>query len=56
MLQVRDEGVLDVQHLYIDTTKPDLVGRMEGVPYTRTRDKFEPSAALGQSLLAKHME
>ncbi|WP_210419114.1 hypothetical protein [Bradyrhizobium sp. NAS80.1] len=30
--------------------------RMEGALYTRTRDMFEPTAALGQSPLAKHME
>jgi hypothetical protein len=27
---------------------------MEGALYTRTRDKFEPGAELGQALLAKH--
>jgi hypothetical protein len=32
----------------------DLIGRMEGTQYTLTRDKFEPSAELGQTLLAKH--
>jgi len=54
MLHVRDEAVLDADRLYIDAGKLDLIGRMEGALYTRTRDKFEPSAALGQSLLAKH--
>jgi hypothetical protein len=31
-----------------------LIGRMEGALYTRTRDKFEPSVELGQTLLARH--
>ncbi|EJN15940.1 conserved protein of DIM6/NTAB family [Bradyrhizobium sp. YR681] len=53
MLHVRDEAVLDADRLYIDAAKLDLIGRMEGALYTRTRDKFEPSAALGQTLLAK---
>lgn len=54
MLHVRDEAVLDADRLYIDAAKLDLIGRMEGALYTRTRDKFEPSAALGQALLARH--
>jgi hypothetical protein len=32
----------------------DLIGRMEGALYTRTRDKFEPNIDLAQMLLAKH--
>jgi hypothetical protein len=34
----------------------DLIGRMEGAQYAFTRNKFEPSAELGQALLAKHKE
>lgn len=54
MLHVRDEAVLDPDRLYIDAGKLDLIGRMEGALYTRTRDTFEPSVELGQSLLEKH--
>jgi flavin reductase (DIM6/NTAB) family NADH-FMN oxidoreductase RutF len=54
MLHVRDEAVLDLERLHIDAAKLDLIGRMEGALYTRTRDKFEPSVELGQTLLAKH--
>jgi flavin reductase (DIM6/NTAB) family NADH-FMN oxidoreductase RutF len=54
MLHVRDEAVLDAERLYIDAAKLDLIGRMEGALYTRTRDKFEPSVDLGQALLAKY--
>lgn len=54
MLHVRDEAVLDAGRLHIDAANMDLIGRMEGALYTRTRDKFEPSVELGQSLLAKH--
>jgi flavin reductase (DIM6/NTAB) family NADH-FMN oxidoreductase RutF len=54
MLHVRDEAVLDPERLHVDAARLDLVGRMEGALYTRTRDKFEPGAELGQALLAKH--
>jgi flavin reductase (DIM6/NTAB) family NADH-FMN oxidoreductase RutF len=54
MLHVRDEAVLDVERLYIDAAKLDLIGRMEGALYTRTHDKFEPDVALAQTLLAKY--
>jgi flavin reductase (DIM6/NTAB) family NADH-FMN oxidoreductase RutF len=54
MLHVRDEAVLDAGRLHIDATNMDLVGRMEGALYTRTRDKFEPDVELAQALLAKH--
>src|ERR1700743_3562284 len=53
MLHVRDEAVLDADRLHIDAANMDLIGRMEGAQYTFTRDKFEPSAALGQALLAR---
>jgi flavin reductase (DIM6/NTAB) family NADH-FMN oxidoreductase RutF len=54
MLHVRDDAVLDSERLYIDAAKLDLIGRMEGALYTRTRDKFEPSVELGQALFARH--
>jgi flavin reductase (DIM6/NTAB) family NADH-FMN oxidoreductase RutF len=54
MLHVRDEAVLDADRLHIDAANMDLIGRMEGAQYTRTRDKFEPSAELGQALMARH--
>ena len=54
MLHVRDEAVLDPARLHIDAAELDLIGRMEGALYTRTRDKFEPSVELGQALMAKH--
>jgi flavin reductase (DIM6/NTAB) family NADH-FMN oxidoreductase RutF len=54
MLHVRDEAVLDADRLHIDAANLDLIGRMEGALYTRTRDKFEPSAELAQTLLARH--
>jgi flavin reductase (DIM6/NTAB) family NADH-FMN oxidoreductase RutF len=56
MLHVRDEAVLDPERLHVDAARLDLIGRMEGALYTRTRDKFEPSAELGQTLLAKHTD
>jgi flavin reductase (DIM6/NTAB) family NADH-FMN oxidoreductase RutF len=54
MLHVRDEAVLDADRLHIDAENMDLIGRMEGALYTRTRDKFEPNIDLAQMLLAKH--
>jgi flavin reductase (DIM6/NTAB) family NADH-FMN oxidoreductase RutF len=54
MLHVRDEAVFDADRLHIDADNMDLIGRMEGALYTRTRDKFEPGVELAQSLLAKH--
>jgi flavin reductase (DIM6/NTAB) family NADH-FMN oxidoreductase RutF len=54
ILHVSDEAVLDPERLYVDAAKLDLIGRMEGALYTRTRDKFEPSVELGQTLLARH--
>jgi flavin reductase (DIM6/NTAB) family NADH-FMN oxidoreductase RutF len=54
MLHVRDEAVLDPERLHIDAANMDLIGRMEGAQYTLTRDKFEPSVELAQTLLAKH--
>jgi hypothetical protein len=53
-LHVQDEVVLDPERLHVDAAAFDLVGRMEGALYTRTRDKFEPSVELGQALRAKH--
>lgn len=55
MMHIRDEAVADVERLHIDTTKLDLIGRMEGTHYTRTRDKFEPSNLdEARALLARH--
>ena len=54
MLHIRDEAVLDPDRLHIDAANMDLIGRMEGALYTFTRDKFEPSVELAQTLLAKH--
>ena len=56
MLHVRDEAMLDPDRHHIDAANMDLIGRMEGALYTRTRDKFEPSVELGQTLLAKHRQ
>jgi flavin reductase (DIM6/NTAB) family NADH-FMN oxidoreductase RutF len=56
MLHIRDEAVLDAERLHINAANMDLIGRMEGALYTRTRDKFEPSVELAQSLLEKHRE
>lgn len=55
MMHIRDEAVTDADRLHIDTAELDLIGRMEGTLYTRTRDKFEP-ANLDQAraLLAQH--
>lgn len=47
LVHVRDEAVIDQQRQYIDATKLDLIGRMEGGWYTKTRDRFEmPNIAL----------
>jgi len=46
-VHVHDEAVIDPQRQYIDATKLDLIGRMEGGWYTRTRERFEmPNIAL----------
>lgn len=54
MLHVRDEAVLDADRLHIDAVSMDLIGRMEGALYTRTRNRFEPNVEMAQTLLAKH--
>ncbi|MBQ8106971.1 MAG: hypothetical protein IJ127_29375 [Afipia sp.] len=47
MVHVRDEAVIDAERLYVDANKLDLIGRMEGPWYTKTRDRFEmPPIAL----------
>jgi flavin reductase (DIM6/NTAB) family NADH-FMN oxidoreductase RutF len=47
LVHVRDEAVIDPQRQYIDATKLDLIGRMEGGWYTKTRHRFEmPNIAL----------
>ena len=48
IVHVNDEAVIDASRQYVDANKPDLIGRMEGAWYTRTRERFEiPSIALG---------
>ena len=44
LVHVHDEAVIDPQRQYIDTSKLDLIGRMEGGRYTKTRDRFEMPA------------
>src|SRR5262245_7924247 len=47
MVHVRDEAVIDPSRQYVDANKLDLIGRMEGAWYTRTRERFEmPPIAL----------
>jgi flavin reductase (DIM6/NTAB) family NADH-FMN oxidoreductase RutF len=46
-MHVQDDAITDVQRLYIDANKLDLIARMEGSWYTRTTDRFEmPSIPL----------
>ena len=54
-MHIRDEAVIDATRPFIDTAKLDLVGRMEGVLYTGTRDKFEaPNAEQARALLDRY--
>jgi flavin reductase (DIM6/NTAB) family NADH-FMN oxidoreductase RutF len=47
LVHVSDEAVLDRTRQYIDASKLDLIGRMEGAWYTKTTDRFEmPPIAL----------
>ncbi len=47
LMHVQDDAITDLQRLYIDASKLDLIGRMEGGWYTKTTDRFEmPSIAL----------
>jgi flavin reductase (DIM6/NTAB) family NADH-FMN oxidoreductase RutF len=49
MVHVRDEAVIDAGRQYVDASKLDLIGRMEGGWYTTTRDRFEmPSISLSE--------
>jgi hypothetical protein len=41
MVHVNDEAVVDASRQYVDANKPDLISRMEGAWYTRTRERFE---------------
>ena len=44
---VKDEAVIDGARQNVDAEKLDLIGRMEGGWYTRTRERFEmPAIAL----------
>ena len=48
MVHVNDEAVIDASRRNVDANKLDLIGRMEGAWYTRTRERFEmPPIALG---------
>ena len=44
MVHVRDVAVTDAARQYVDAEKLDLIGRMEGGWYTRTRERFEMPA------------
>src|SRR5262249_58561449 len=47
MVHVLDAAVIDASRQYVDVHKLDLIGRMEGGWYTRTRERFEmPAIAL----------
>jgi len=47
LVHIHDEAVIDPQQQYIDTSRLDLIGRMEGGWYTKTQDRFElPAIAL----------
>ena len=47
LMHVQDEAVKDVDRLYIDAKKLDLIARMEGHWYARTTERFEmPSIPL----------
>jgi hypothetical protein len=47
MVHVTDDAVIDASRQYVDANKLDLIGRMEGAWYTRTRERFEmPPIAL----------
>lgn len=41
MVHVSNEAVIDARRRYVDANKLDLIGLMEGVWYTTTRDRFE---------------
>ena len=48
MVHVNDEAVIDASRQYVDANKLDLIGRMEGAWYTRTRERYEmPPIVLG---------
>ncbi|HET6941013.1 MAG TPA: flavin reductase family protein [Pseudolabrys sp.] len=47
MVHVKDDAVIDAERKYVDASKLDLIGRMEGGWYTRTTERFEmPNIAL----------
>ena len=47
LIHVHDEAVIDRTRQYVDASKLDLIGRMEGAWYTKTTDRFEmPPIAL----------
>ena len=47
MVHVKDEAVTNAARQHVDAVQLDLIGRMEGGWYTRTRERFEmPAIAL----------
>ncbi|WP_245330293.1 flavin reductase family protein [Bradyrhizobium sp. AS23.2] len=47
MVHVKDDAVTNAARQHVDAEKLDLIGRMEGGWYTRTRERFEmPAIAL----------
>ena len=47
MVHVKDVAVTNAGRQHVDAEKLDLIGRMEGGWYTRTRERFEmPAIAL----------
>jgi flavin reductase (DIM6/NTAB) family NADH-FMN oxidoreductase RutF len=44
MVHVKDGAVIDAARQHVDAEKLDLIGRMEGGWYTRTRERFEMRA------------
>ena len=47
IVHVKDEAVIDAAGQHVDAQRLDLIGRMEGGWYTRTRERFEmPAIAL----------
>ena len=47
IVHVGDKAVIDATRQHVDAEKLDLIGRMEGGWYTRTRERFEmPAIAL----------
>jgi len=54
LMHIRDEAVIDPQRHHIDAGKLDLIGRMEGGWYTRTRERFEMPAISLEDWISKN--